>query len=44
MQRIMMEYGLCMYNRDYAEIRISMQNEGNVEDKCNVWCHLKGCK
>jgi len=35
MQRVMMEYGLCMYNGDYAENRLSMLNEGNVEGKCN---------
>jgi len=40
MQRVMMEYGLCMENRDYTESRLSMQNEGNVEGECNVWCHL----
>jgi len=35
MQGVMLEYGLCMYNRDYVESMPSMQNEGNVEGKCS---------
>jgi len=39
MQRIMMEYGLCMLNREYAENNPSMQKEVNVESKCYIAVH-----
>jgi len=40
MERVMMKYGLCIWNTVNAENRLPMRKEFNVEGKCDIGCHL----